>query len=825
MLYLAMLAILITGTAAFNVTDCPAPRPPISSLHMPESCPPPAEVNADDRSSAHELQSGCPVNIDVGVGDHKYFKLNRTSVTSKFDFDWLFNDKASLILFAWHRQPYIGSTGAAQFEAYHLPLNLVGNKGQQPEVNNRDFYHLGDGIQGGTVSCGEGNTGPDHIPCMGSHPDLEHSGFLYITIVGYSLAPTERSTGMLAFDFKDPAGPIHPEQLQALSDFHAASCKPTQDRLPIFNASADKTSVNHRWRKEHHIEGVYASDRPESTFLHRDIFSTSGHERDPDRLPFCDWMYGVDVNSVTDCADLTDHGVVCVSGNIVELHVPARALKGQLPASFSNLRRLKKLDLSSNQLTGLELQRLLSDEMEHLNLHDNQLTGRIPCPLEGSDPAMKELNLGRNRFTGAFPACFFDSMPTLERISLNELDGLTPGPLPTSIKSASSLVLLSANNARRTGDLPLELGCLSNMALLSLARNRLSGELSQAIIDGMPRIYDLDVSFNQLSGAVPIFGAQHSAIHVLDLNNNRFSGELTTQLRSIHAHMDKNSHSRLNLAVNRFTGTLPTVFREVLTDTDPINALIVAGNKFRCEGNSDKFPEWVGGLQRLAGNPNLVLVPPSFGDCARAPILHRASIPVKGERMDVYGEQFEPSDELSCRIQGRTFGASWVSATHVSCVIPDLEVDSGEVMELAVANYGSDFSDGLPGGLTFSSPSPPPPPSPPPSAPLMLPKSPDRVVAIIAGAGSGGFVLLLLGVAFVLYRERQGRPLIQPYVTMVDAPDKRTAGGAAAKFDPSATISVTSSTIAADLESGDGRTVSGSSSPAASQADPQSDAI
>lgn len=73
-----------------------------------------------------------------------------------------------------------------------------------------------------------------------------------------------------------------------------------------------------------------------------------------DVLPFCDWMYGLDVDafpSNVSCADIPD--ITCdADGYVRTLSLSERGLRGALPESFAALSRLQRLYMSGNQLTG-----------------------------------------------------------------------------------------------------------------------------------------------------------------------------------------------------------------------------------------------------------------------------------------------------------------------------------------------------------------------------------------------------------------------------------------------------------------------------------------
>lgn len=799
-------ASLASAGVPFDLADCPAPRAPKWQFDGPLACPEPEQYSASTGfDDVIELTPGCPVDVELGLHGQRFFKVNRSSLYSQFQFRWGMHDKSFLTLFAWHGVP---SLQGRNHEDYHLPFDQVGAKSYSPAVDGKDFYHVGEFAAG---HCGDGDTveaGDTPTPCVGPHAS-EHSGYLYVTVVGFGFPGGETHRGRVSFDFLSAPDTIKPSHLSALHELYTSTCAPSAAELPVFDAATGA-----HWQRNEHVEGLYSSVKPSPDFAYLANFSTSGSERDSDRIAYCDWAYKVDFAGAT-CKTLGDHGVTCdAEGNVIGLSLSRKGLRGKLPASFASLDALTTVDLSYNQLSGelpaslLSLGRLLT-----LDVRQNAFGGAIPCP--GADVptlALTRLFLSDNRFTGAMPSCLFERLPLLERARFDDLAELAPGPLPASVKLATRLVVLSANNARRTGALPRELGCLPQLSSLDLGSNEIDGPLEQDVIDALPRLYELDVSFNQLSGRVPVFGEGHDSIRLLRLNNNRFSGRLTEQLLAFGRHQSKRATSILNIENNRFTGPLPETFREVLTDANPVNELYAGGNHFRCEGQTDAFPLWARRMHRLV-SPSLLqeFADPRFGKCARLPAVHAAHNPKIGQQMAVYGEHFEPSDELACKLGERRFPAVWVSATEILCTIPDdLAHAPGDAVALAVANYGDDFTDAPLEIMLHLSPPPPSPFAPPPAPSAPLPQSDGvsrRVAALASGIVSGVVLLVLVCFAYVIARERQGKPVFAPVLKelgVIDVQAKIAPATTSAKVsDDEGTATSTRTSPANSQESGE----------------------
>ncbi|TKY44813.1 inactive receptor kinase [Spatholobus suberectus] len=146
-------------------------------------------------------------------------------------------------------------------------------------------------------------------------------------------------------------------------------------------------------------------------------------------------------------------GVQCDAANttVVELHLPAVALSGELPAGvFPALRNLRTL-----------------------SLRVNLLSGNLPADLAAC-VALRNLFLQQNQFSGEVPA-FLSGMTNLVRLNLASNN--FSGPIPVRFRNLTRLRTLLLENNRFTGSLP---------GLEEL------GELTQ-----------FNVSYNMLNGSVP----------------------------------------------------------------------------------------------------------------------------------------------------------------------------------------------------------------------------------------------------------------------------------------------------------------------------------
>ncbi|KOM54481.1 hypothetical protein LR48_Vigan10g037300 [Vigna angularis] len=124
-------------------------------------------------------------------------------------------------------------------------------------------------------------------------------------------------------------------------------------------------------------------------------------------------------------------GVQCDAANatVVELHLPAVALSGELPDGvFPELPNLHTLSLRVNSLSGtLPADLAACTALRNLFLQQNHFAGEVPAFLSGMTGLVR-LNLASNNFSGPFPNRF-GNLTRLRTLFLenNRLTGSIPG--------------------------------------------------------------------------------------------------------------------------------------------------------------------------------------------------------------------------------------------------------------------------------------------------------------------------------------------------------------------------------------------------------------
>ncbi len=233
------------------------------------------------------------------------------------------------------------------------------------------------------------------------------------------------------------------------------------------------------------------------------------------------------------------------------------ALEGTLPRELGNLSALQTLSLKRNQLTGIvppELGNL--SNLTTLDLSENCLIGNIPAALT-TMPNLKILALNDNHretcgeiaITG--PVAELYGNPADQKVE----SGLYPS-IPAALGNGNAnglprLEQLRLQGNRLSGTIPTELGNLSTLKQLRLGNNMLSGGIP-AELGSLSALTDLRLGDNRLSGSIPPQLRTLTSLTMLHLQNNQLTGAIPAELGQLAA------LTSLSLHRNQLTGNIPT---------------------------------------------------------------------------------------------------------------------------------------------------------------------------------------------------------------------------------------------------------------------------
>ncbi|KAL2608686.1 hypothetical protein R1flu_027259 [Riccia fluitans] len=280
-----------------------------------------------------------------------------------------------------------------------------------------------------------------------------------------------------------------------------------------------------------------------------------------------------------------------------ELDVSNNSLSGSLPSTLKISAGLRALNLSRNSLEGLipidvqsQLPGNISSQvvtepaviLESLDLSYNKLWGEIPESFVGALPGLQVLDLSGNNLTGYIPS-EFGQLSNLTTLRLH--DSYLNGSIPQSLSSCLELVELMLGGNNISGTIPLEIfSTLPKLENLDLSFNNFTGELHVPVKEqGFKNLRRLVLSGNHLNGSVPEALGSLGNLEVLELKGNNFSGQLPTSLSRL------SRLTSLNLQKNSLTGPIPAELGQLSN----LASLRLGNNK-------------------LSGE-----IPPSLGNCSK----------------------------------------------------------------------------------------------------------------------------------------------------------------------------------------------------------------
>ncbi|MQL75175.1 hypothetical protein Taro_007541 [Colocasia esculenta] len=223
-------------------------------------------------------------------------------------------------------------------------------------------------------------------------------------------------------------------------------------------------------------------------------------------------------------------GVSCSSGHVTSIDLQGTSLRGQISHDITKLSSLASLSLQRNQLSG-------------------------PLPTMAGLTNLREIYLGNNGFESV-PSDFFSGLSSLVNVSLDH-NPFFPWTLPTDLGQCASLAYFSAMNASIVGAVPNFFDGLLSLQSLRLSYNHLSGELPVSLgsSNSIRELYFNNQLLNatsapgKLSGTLVVLGSM-TQLEVAWVHGNNFTGPIPDLSKCT-------SLSDLQLRDNQLTGVVP----------------------------------------------------------------------------------------------------------------------------------------------------------------------------------------------------------------------------------------------------------------------------
>ena len=276
------------------------------------------------------------------------------------------------------------------------------------------------------------------------------------------------------------------------------------------------------------------------------------------------------------------------------------SITGTIPPEFSNLSKLRSIDLNQNQLAGkIPSSDVLPPNLETLDLSFNNFSGSIPPEL-GQLARIKQLNLSGNRLSGAIPE-ELGKLSELEYLILyrNNLSGF----IPPALGQLASLSRLYINSNNFEGPIPPEIGQLANLERLYLQRNNLSGSIPPEL-GRLGELRVLQLNANRISGHIPSDLSKLDSLRAVRIDRNYLSGPLPdwtglSELEDVFVHSNQfliedllpsAALSRLNAFTYAPQDSINTQLTCISRQNVFTTATAAQGNRYQWYRNNEPIP-------------------------------------------------------------------------------------------------------------------------------------------------------------------------------------------------------------------------------------------
>lgn len=226
------------------------------------------------------------------------------------------------------------------------------------------------------------------------------------------------------------------------------------------------------------------------------------------------------------------------------LSMPNNYITNPLPAELFGLSNLELLDLENNLLSG-EIPAAIGGlaVIKDLNLRENAFSGPIPAELYQLS-TLERLELAENSLDGGLSV----DIQNLSNLTWLDLSANTlSGTIPSELGNISNLITIYLSGNEFSGSIPENLGLIGPLQRLGLSNNQLQGEIPASFAGHT--FYYLGLSNNQLSGPIPnlrFVGTYYTSY--LFLNNNQLTGSIPTSFSEV---------TFVDLSYNQLSGDIP----------------------------------------------------------------------------------------------------------------------------------------------------------------------------------------------------------------------------------------------------------------------------
>ncbi|KAI6683172.1 hypothetical protein NL676_029085 [Syzygium grande] len=292
-----------------------------------------------------------------------------------------------------------------------------------------------------------------------------------------------------------------------------------------------------------------------------------------------------------------------ICNSLVVLNISENNLTGSIEDVFNQCYKLRYLDLSTNNFSGHIWKRF--GRLRQFFISDNFLSGSIPASSFSDNCSLEILDLSGNNFSGQFPG----QISNCRNLVILFLWGNKfTGQIPQEIGSIAGLEALLLGNNSFSRNIPDSLLDLKSLASLDLSRNNFGGEI-QETLGKFTQVKHLALHTNSYTGGLYSSGILNlSNVVRLDLSFNNLSGPLPVEVSRMP------SLKYLYLAFNQFNGSIPLEYG----DFARLQALDLSSN------------ELTGTIPSSLGKLSSLVIPPEIGNCSSLLWLNLANNKLSG---------------------------------------------------------------------------------------------------------------------------------------------------------------------------------------------------
>lgn len=197
-------------------------------------------------------------------------------------------------------------------------------------------------------------------------------------------------------------------------------------------------------------------------------------------------------------------------------------------------------------------------ELTFVSLADNELTGKVPTPWAKT---LVDMYLAGNKFSGPLPVWnapnlrlyFAGQYPSVAHARCSGRDGFT-GQIPANLATLMPrLTELCLQCNQLSGALPSGLGRLADLTILDLTNNPgIKGPLPREL-GGLTKLRELHITNTGISGSIPASLGDLASLETFEASGSKLSGCVPAKMGRLPALDDH----MINLSSTQITGYCP----------------------------------------------------------------------------------------------------------------------------------------------------------------------------------------------------------------------------------------------------------------------------